>query len=298
VPIAVPEDANVAAQVLSRIGWMPRDTRLAEVPNPRTSVQATALEWQTAGVQAQWLEIHGVLKGAGEGRVSELVGRAAAAGEQLGLAWTLDQELQRWYAAADDHPGLSMAARALAEMCGYYVLSAAHGLGNITVRTLAVNEASAKELDQRRPRAQGFPPFSERREAWPPFTRALAMDARAAGRATGEPSVNALCDVLVNLVEDARWNDMERQRHDDYHRWRVQGLPGGTVPRRSLWDRPSAGSMRLSGGGNFYEPVDHRALATIAGDALDALGDAMARWDALWPAALRDLGLPLFKVDC
>ena len=292
-----PDDADVVAQVLRHLTWMPKGATLLEAPNERRSAQEASIDWQQTGAHAQFAELHAFTRGAPEGRMSELVGRAAAAGEQLGLAWTTDQELQRWYATGRDDPGLTMATRALAEMCAYFLLSAAHGLGNITLRTLTLSPSAAAVLARLRPQGRGYPPFSEEQDAWPPFNEKLAAHSLEAAKATGEDSVVALCEVLVTLAEDERWRAMEQRRHADYHRWRPQGLPGGGVPRRSLWTRPHPGTMQLSGATHFFEPVDHEALAATAGEALDALGDAMIRWDGLWPAALKALGVGVFRAE-
>lgn len=291
------EDARIVSQLLVQLCWVPDGMVVPPASDPRPAVQELAADWQQAGIYAEWGELHGALRGVEEGRVSELLGRMAAAGEQLGLAWTMDQELQRWYAAPGDPPGRTLATRALAEMCGYYLLSAAHGLANLTLRTLALNKSAARVLARRWPKSKGFAPFLDDREAWPPFTRTLAYCAVEAGTATGEAAVTNLGEVLVELAEDERWNALERRRHDDYHRWRPQSLPGGSVPRRSLWHRESPGTRSLAGGADFYDPVDHRALAATASAGLDALAEAMHAWDAGWPYALKALGVPILKTE-
>jgi hypothetical protein len=291
------DDADVVAQVLGRLTWTPRGTALPAVPDDRLPVQQVALEWQQLGARAQFLELHGYTRGAPEGRISELVGRCASCGEQLGLAWTMDQELQRWLVAGRAEPGFAMACRALAEMCGYFLLSAAHGLANLTVRTLTLSPDADAVLRRHRPKAAGFQPFSDRRDAWPPLTGKLAEETIEAARTTRMSSVVELCEVLVDLTADSDWRAVEQRRHGDYHRWRPQGLPSGGVPTRSLWTRPSPGVMRLSGSAHFYELVDIDEVVGVVGRGLRTLADAMRTWYAAWPVALRDLGVPLFKIE-
>jgi hypothetical protein len=190
-----------------------------------------------------------------------------------------------------------MASRALAEMCGYFVLAAGHGLGNLTMRTLALSSDACRVLARRRPDADGFPPFSDKQQAWPALTPTLAAQAVEAAEATPFAAVADLCRVLVTLTRDSRWLVLEQRRHDDYHRWRPQSLPTGGVPTRSLWTRPSPGVMQLSGAVHFFEGLNVDQLTDSAGDALEALADAMLEWDALWPVALKALGYAVLKVD-
>lgn len=96
---------------------------------------STALTYQDYGPYADFSELHTARRGAVLGRLAEVLGRIATAGEQLGLAWTCEQEALRWLETGEQQPlSRSVAARALAEMTGYYALSAAHGLGNATLR--------------------------------------------------------------------------------------------------------------------------------------------------------------------
>lgn len=289
---------ETVAMVLRHISWVPAGTVLPLTAHERLEIQRTALDWQELGTRAEWAEVHGARNGVVEGRTSELCGRGAVLGEQLGLAWTLDQEFQRWSAAGVSAPNDgrdSMATRALAEMCGYYLLGASHGLGNVTVRTLVLSAQACEVLANRRPSASGFIPFSEEKAAWPPLTSKLVRDAAEAAQATGESAARDLVQVLGDLVGDPRWSALVDRRDVDYHRWRPQGLPSGGVPQRSLWDRPEPGTRSLHGGARFFETVDHKALCRTAGEALDAVGETMGKWLDLWPAALQAVGVPVFK---
>lgn len=291
------DPADTVAMVLRHLCWVPPGTKLVSTPIDRLMVQRVAMDWQTMGMYAPIAEMHGARQGALQDRMSELMGRAAAAGEQLGLAWTLDQELQRWHAAdSDSHPGRSMATRALAETCGYYLLGAAHGLGNLTARTLVLSNAAGAVLNTRRPRANRFPPFSAEREAWPPLNRKLADHLVEAALATGDAAAIALCEVVVGLLDDHRWEALVQRRDVDYHRWRPQGLPSGGVPQRTLWDNAGTANRSLSFGGTFYEPVDHDDLCLTPGEAMEALGTAMDAWSDRWPAALAAVGVAVFNV--
>lgn len=72
----------------------------------------------------------------------------ASAGEQLGLAGTCEQDARRWLDPDGRRPpGWQMAPRALAEITGYYALGAAHGLANVTLRTLLCDRAAAQVIN-------------------------------------------------------------------------------------------------------------------------------------------------------
>ena len=289
---------QLIAMVLPRLGCLPSTPSLSGDPVARPTVQQVALEWQKLGRHAEWAEMHGASNGADQDRMHELMGRAAVAGEQLGLAWTLDQELQRWYLnGIDDDAGRSMATRALAEMCGYYILAAAHGPGNLTLRTLMLSKSAASVLTSAYPDARGFPPFSERQQAWPSLGKTMADRAQQAAATSAGTAPTRMSQVLEELLAAPQWKALVQRRSIDYHRWRPQGLPNGGVPRRSLWNTSVTGTRSLSGGGGFYERVDHEALCRTAGDALDVLGNAMEAWLKVWPVALCELGVPVFKID-
>ena len=249
-------EGETVAMVLRHLTYLPRGATIVDTALERGTVQRTAMDWQEIGAHAQWAELLGATSGAVEGR---------------------------------------MATRALAEMCGYYLLAAAHGLGNVTVRTLMLSGPAATALKIKVPEAKGFPPFSEDRAAWPPLNSRLAAAAKDAAVATGEGAAVDLAQVVVDLLAAPRWTALVSRRDTDYHRWRPQGLPSGGVPQRSLWDRTQPGTRTLSGRALFYDPVDHKALCRVAGDALDELDTAMRKWLEMWPGALTACGAPLFK---
>lgn len=92
-------------------------------------------------------------------RIEELCGLMGAIGEQLGLAWTAEQDLQRIRRTPQlrDPFAHVMVQRAWAEMVAHFVLGAAHSLGNLAVRVLVVNQAASDHLNARYPDASAFP---------------------------------------------------------------------------------------------------------------------------------------------
>src|SRR5688572_15677000 len=100
-----------------------------------------------------------------------------------------------------------MAMRALAEMAGYYATATAHGLINVTLRTLLISPTSAHVINRAHEyrSAKGFPPFSMRREAWPPFSRKEVESLRPAVETANDTSVSFWYCTVAGLAEDARW---------------------------------------------------------------------------------------------
>src|SRR5690349_7829576 len=61
-----------------------------KAPEPAPEVAEVAMAWQKLALYQETVE-SAVLKGVQPGRMAEIVGRAAAAGEQLSLAWTYSE---------------------------------------------------------------------------------------------------------------------------------------------------------------------------------------------------------------
>lgn len=262
----------------------------------QSSVMDVSTEWQKMGANAHLAEIHGMLNGLEEGRLTEIIGRIAAAGEQLGLASTSSRDANGWLESDRSPASVAVAARALAEITGYYSIGAAHGLGNITLRLLKLDPRSAAVVDAAYPGAKGFLPFSEHRDAWLPFNSRLAATSRDAADEIGDVNVDALVDAVVSLADDERWIALSGQRGEDFHRWRLQTISGG-VPKESPWTHLDGGGRQMTVRiGNGYIPPDHANLVREADDALDALADSMRTWLDLLPAAMRGLGAPVFVV--
>ena len=260
----------------------------------RESVLELAIDWQKFGVHATWLELLGTRLGVERDRLHELVGCVAATGEQLGLAWTADQDTQRWQTVQSD--GQSMALRALADITAHFSLGAAHGVANATLRTLHLAPTASDVLARKR--FAQYPAFSDDRGAWPTFGRRLLLALDEAAKATGAAAVVDLVATLTALLGDARYQRLDERRGMDYHRWRPQSLPnGGGVPKASLWDRSQPGVVSLAGGGSY--PPDPLAIpgpvAAIATDGMMAVVDCMRAWEAAWTPALDAIGVKIFR---
>jgi hypothetical protein len=263
-----------------------------------TPLEELACDWQKCGSNYVMAELHAVNAGAPRGRGTELVGRVAAAGEQLGLACTCLLEAQRWQRAPSRDERGNMAARALAEMCGYYAMGAAHGLINVTLRTLLFSTASVDAINRVKKygRANGFPPFSTTTAAWLAFNSDEVNLLWPAASAASNGSVTEWFMIVDKLAKDPRWKVLTMRRHEDFHRWRPQSISGGVAPK-DPWEY-GPGFASLSGyARSQYKPLDPFMLVTEAHEGLAALGDAMRDWMEAWPSVLNGLGCPMFKVN-
>jgi hypothetical protein len=284
------EESDLSAMVLRSLCSDVKWERSAST----TPLERVALDWQQCGDTAVFAEIHGLNAGAPHGRVVEIFGRAAAAGEQLGLAGTCLLEAQRWQRAPAIGARENMAMRALAEMAGYYATATAHGPMNVTLRTLLLSPASADAINRVRDyrSAKGFPPFSGTREAWRPFSSTEVGRLRPAVEAGNDTNVSAWYQTVAGLAGDARWQALTARRHEDFHRWRPQSIASGVAPKNPWEFDPEHRFAHLSFPAK-YKPLDAYILVTEAEEGLDALGDAMRKWMDTWPSALRGLGCPI-----
>lgn len=255
-----------------------------------------ARDWQRMGVWAHMVEIHGMMHGIVEGRLTEIIGRIAAAGEQVGLASTCCRDAHRWLVQPENNISRPIASRSLAEMAGYYSLSAAHGLGNVTLRTLLLDPSAAAVLNKKYKGAAGFPPFTDERDAWRPLSANLVGALQDAADATQKEAARSLVGILADLVHDPRWVALDNRRSTDFHRWRPQSVTGG-VPQRNPWDSQPNGQRVMSVMvSNGYIVPDHEALVSEADEALATLAMSMQQWLDLFPHVTQGLGVPLFAI--
>jgi hypothetical protein len=247
------------------------------------------------GVHATFSELHTIQAGLPQGRAAELMGRTASAGEQLGLAWTAQQDAERWISkvAASDHQ--VVAARSLAEIAGYYAISAGHGLCNVTVRSLTMNSATEAVLASEFRNANGFRPFDANPQAWLPLNEKVARKMATAAAAISKPALTGLVDLVLKLTQHPDWQALMNRRAVDFHRLRPQSVDGG-VMTSNPWKNDASGGASLS----MYSKSQHKApvaadLVAESSDAIEVLAHTMTEWLDAWPDALRDLGVPLFK---
>lgn len=255
----------------------------------------TSQRWQQLGHGAQTAEIHGALAGKPLGYVAELLGRGAAAGEQLGLSLTAVRDAEAWVAIAPK-PGQenrrTIAGRAMAEASGLWSLSAAHAAINVVGRVVRMH-GSTEPFDTKL-KWKGLPdPFVENKKSNLSFNEPTVQVLADAAAATTSTPLTALVAPLTALVGNPAWTALMNRRNVGYHRWRPQSVSGGASTTNPWVDTgDGSGSQTMSIGVSpshvppALEPVvaesraGHDALSQTMADVLDAL-----------PAALESFGI-------
>ncbi|KQR39219.1 hypothetical protein [Microbacterium sp. Leaf159] len=251
-------------------------------------------EWQTVGSNAHTAELHATLSGAQEGRAIEIFGRAASAGEQLGLALTLSLDARRWLATEDTEVHLPV--RALTEMQEYYTLAAAAGLANVILRIGLLHKDIRARIENRWKNNAGFHPFSGDRNDWIQFSERAFLVVRGAVDEADAPELQASAEALLRLRRDPRWEDLDRRRSLDYHQWRPQSIAGG-VPAESLWSALADGGREASFPAASQVLPDLAEVCAESDAALELLGDTAAEIRTRFPTALREVGLAVYRSD-
>jgi hypothetical protein len=185
----------------------------------------------------------------------------------------------------------------MAEMSGYYSVSAGHGLANVTVRVLHVHSAAAFVLDRDFKRAAGFAPFVDDFGSWVSLNSEAAKSMVRAAEATKVPVAITMAGLLIQLLNDPRWSALHNRRNQDFHRWRGQSLIGG-VPPRSPWKPLADGSSVLTVRAvPEHVPLEVTELVEEAAAGLYTLADSMHHWEVGLADSLRELGVPVWKSE-
>lgn len=284
-----PREGTQVAAVLStlfstqKISATEIDRRIAKVAN----------KLQVVGGSAQIAELHATLNGVQEGRAVEVFGRAASAGEQLGLALTLRLDARRWMSAQNDRE-IHLPVRALAEMQGYYTLASAAGLANVILRIGFLNEDIRTAIESRWKNNRGFNPFSADRNDWIQFSEKAFTTVRESMDAADVPELQASAEALLRLRQDARWNDLDARRSEDYHQWRPQSVAGG-VGAQSFWTALADGTRTATFPPADYVLPDLEKVCAESDAGLELLTDTANEILGRFPAALREVGLGIYE---
>lgn len=97
---------HISAFTLSTLSWKTPTEPALETNQPRKAIHATAVRWQNMSVDGAFSELVSVSNFAGPPQdvklnyVNAITGLMGSIGEQLGLTWTAEQDVQRWLQTA------------------------------------------------------------------------------------------------------------------------------------------------------------------------------------------------------
>lgn len=255
-------------------------------------------DWQMLGAQYEWAEIHGVSKGLPHGYFADLLGRAAAAGEQLGLAFAALRDAEVWRDTATEPATANhrnIAGRAVAGASGLWAVSAGHAVVNVVARVVRIHSKAAG-LDVKLSWT-GLPaPFDSGRLANLSLNPETVKYILAAARQTGKVALADLVEPLDDLVKSAAWAALAARRDAGYHRLRPQSIEGG-VPSVNPWATDqAAGTLTLSVSTfSDYVPPVLEEVVTETHAGYEALSSAMRDVHDRLPEALRAAGVPIWR---
>lgn len=256
-------------------------------------------DWQLLAAHAQFAEPRGVLAGMPHGYMAEMLGRAAAAGEQLGLALTAVRDAEVWQDITPEpkeENRRTLAGRALAEASGLWSISTGHAAVNVVARVVRAHHDTTY-LDKAL-RWNGPPkPFVESRDSNLSLNAETVKALARAARESAELPLTALVAPLRALVADPDWGALTARRDVGYHRWRPQSIEGGALTTNP-WVDTGEHTMSLSVGiTTGHVPPTLESLVQESRAGFDALSAAMREvFDAL-PAAMISANIGIWKVE-
>ena len=220
-------------------------------------------------------------------RLLELHGLAGAIGEQIGLAWTAEQDVQRVVATAanrmPEHQRLLQ--RALAETAAYFLLGACHSLANFVLRLALLNAAAAKYLDEGR-----FPVLSEDRAAWISLNKDGLRRLKRASRLSSNRFMINATESIATLRRSKGFTNLETRRGMDYHRRRPQSVEHSSPRREAVVQSGNVTSFS-----HFAEALEPEADAdqvhALVVDCMEAARAAMREIRRLMPKLIRAEGI-------
>jgi len=307
---------TISAVTLRTLAWNANSTTLRATRARRSRVENAGIQWQlmsTSGDLSEMTTSSNYYGPAGTlklNRVNEIAGLMGSAGEQLCLAWTAEQDAQRWRQGGRGIKAIQqrMAIRAYSEMAAYFCLGAANSLANIGLQVMILDERLVAPMGKK---FAHFDPSvykvgSDSRKDWLTFSKELlealkkaadvAQSDRCLGQHHSSTTARARClklvSVLADLHADSRFAALDNRRGMDYHRHRPQSLPTSS-PRSGAWVEGD-GIRSIDGGGVRPDPFhDEREIHQIAVQGMEAVTTAMNRARPLIVGAAAALGYVL-----
>lgn len=281
---------------------------------PRHAVAGESMRWQELSAHAANAEmdahpspfqktftLNGVrhVIAAGQGtpprehnRILEIHGLMGAIGEQLGLAWSAEQDAQRVVVTATGRDEITnrLMIRSITELSGHFVLGAAHSLANLVLRALLLNAEAARSL-LRAYKGQVFTAGSDERGAWPTFGPRMSQQLLDAAASGGNPGMLNMTSALASLESSVEFRALDGRRGMDYHRCRRPQSVPHTAPRSGTVST-SEHVMKLSMVSPQLEPeADGLAVHAVVSEALERLAASMCAVRQAIPESIRGEGI-------
>ena len=266
----------------------------------------TSLRWQQVASQAGWNTfattvgmIDGQYQRNGDkiNRLNEICGLIGSIGEQVGLAWAALQDANRWPAESSqgtvDEVLRRMAVRGLCEMSAHFTLGGAHGVANLVLRVLLLDDTAAATINSANElsRGKGFPPGATARQAWMTFSPKARWVNTLVEAASHTSALQVLAAELVRLKGDHRFDALDQRRGMDYHRHRPQSGPQ-TAAGQPLSTNQTSGTAKIAIAAPHLDPAgDEQKVRAVASEGLAALVETMKRLEQSLPAAIQSMAL-------
>ena len=260
---------------------------------------SVATDWQELGAIAEYAELAGSMANLPRGYMAELFGRAAAGGEQLGLAFTAVRDAEAWLGFAPTETQRvrrDIGGRALAEMSGLWSVSTGHALVNVVARVVRAHSA-ASVMDKRFKWAGPPVPFVQDRNSHLSINVDTAKQLVRGARATSESALVDLVQPVRALVDQPEWNAMSSRRDVGYHRWRPQSVAGGAATFNPWVDEGNGSHSMSFGASSGHVPPSLEKIVVEARAGHTALTTAMRAVFDLLPTALDSVGVRILTSD-
>lgn len=289
--------------------WREGEDLSAQPPEARRMVAIESMRWQELSAQAaaaemgaypvpfrrveRWNGVEHVIEPRSgkppreQNRILEIHGLMGSIGEQLGMAWTAEQDAQRLTETADHRDELTMRLmlRAQSELAGHFVLGATHSLANLVLRVLLLNVNAADSL-VRAYRVERFTPGSDERAVWPTFGPTMAKELRRAARLSANPEMDKLADAVSALRTAPGYQSLDGRRGMDYHRRRPQSV-AHTAPRTGTVSTTTGQTTLTMVGPRLEADASGEVVHSVAIEALEVLALSMRKVREFLPGALR-----------
>ena len=224
---ALPTDTHISAISPGSLSWDLEAVRAATTKRPRKPFQSEAMAWQNVSQRGDWAALRSIIdqskktrgRRKNPDRVVEIHAIAGAIGEQLTLSWASEQDAQRILQATklgNEHQRLIL--RAVSESAAYFLIGAAHGLGNLVVR-VALLDSSAEADIRHQCRTADFSVGSDDRRAWLQLSKASEVLEHAAS-VSSNAHLTRCASSIKDLHDDVRFKNLEDRRGMDFHRLR------------------------------------------------------------------------------